>query len=91
MAPFNRKRLGVVTDGSLVEGLNVRLDSRLSVEDVRVGQFVVIQGEKHEFFSMVTDIALAATNRNVLASPPDGDDFFHEVLAGTATYGAMKL
>jgi len=91
MAPFTRKRLGVVTDGSLVDGLNVRLDSRLSVEDVRVGQFVVIQGEKHEFFSMVTDIALAATNRNVLASPPDGDDFFHEVLAGTATYGAMQL
>jgi hypothetical protein len=58
---------------------------------VRVGQFVVIQGEKHEFFSMVTDIALAATNRSVLASPPDGDDFFHEVLAGTATYGALQL
>ncbi|MGQ9894799.1 MAG: helicase HerA domain-containing protein [Roseiflexus sp.] len=91
MAPFSRKRLGVVTDGSLVDGLNVRLDSRLSVEDVRVGQFVVIQGEKHEFFSMVTDIALAATNRNVLASPPDGDDFLHEVLAGTATYGTMRL
>lgn len=91
MAPFSRKRLGVVTDGSLVEGLNVRLDSRLSVEDVRVGQFVVIQGEKHEFFSMVTDIALAATNRNVLASPPDGDDFLHDVLSGTATFGTMQL
>ncbi|MGB9750992.1 helicase HerA domain-containing protein [Roseiflexus castenholzii] len=91
MSVVNRKRIGVITGGSLIEGLHARLDSSVSVEDVRVGQFVVIQGEKHNFFSMVTDIALEATNRTILTRPPDGDRFFHEVLAGTATYGVVQL
>lgn len=91
MPPLIRTRLGVVTSGSLVEGLCARLEGRESVEDMRVGKFVVIQGEKHEFFSMVTDVALEATNQKVLADPPDGDPFFHEVLAGTSTYGSIAL
>jgi DNA helicase HerA-like ATPase len=58
---------------------------------MRVGKFVVIQGEKHEFFSMITDVVLEATNQKVLADPPNGDLFFHEVLTGTSTYGAITL
>ena len=84
-------RLGVITSGSLVEGLTARLDAGESVEDMRVGKFVVIRGEKQEFFSMVTDVALEATNQKVLIDPPGSDSFFHEVLAGTATYGALTL
>lgn len=91
MPPYARTRLGVVTSGSLVEGLAARLERRASVEDMRVGKFVVIQGEKHEFFSMVTDVVLEATNQKVLADPPNGDAFFHEVLSGTSTYGAITL
>ncbi len=89
--PPSRNRLGVVVSGSLIEGLTVRLDAHTSVEDMRVGKFVVIQGDRHAFFSMVTDVALAATNQEVLLDPPDGDRFVHEVLAGTATYGALEL
>lgn len=86
-----RARLGVITSGSLMEGLCARLDGRESVEDMRVGKFVVINGEKHEFFCMVTDVALEATNQKVLVDPPNGDLFFHEVLAGTSTYGTIAL
>lgn len=86
-----RTRLGVVTSGSLIEGLTARLEGSESVEDMRVGKFVVIQGEKHEFFSMVTDVALEATNQKVLIDPPSGDAFIHEVLAGTSTYGTLQL
>ncbi|HWQ13922.1 MAG TPA: DUF87 domain-containing protein [Roseiflexaceae bacterium] len=84
-------RLGVITSGSLVEGLRARLEGRESVEDLRVGQFVVVQGEKHEFFCMITDVVLEATNQKVLVDPPNGDLFFHEVLAGTSTYGTIAL
>jgi DNA helicase HerA-like ATPase len=91
MPGFNRTRIGVITSGSLIEGLAARLEGRGSVEDMRVGKFVVIQGEKHEFFSMITDVVLAATNQKILADPPNGDAFFHEVLAGTSTYGAITL
>ena len=38
-----RNRLGVVTSGSLIEGLTARLEGRESVEDMRVGKFVVIR------------------------------------------------
>jgi DNA helicase HerA-like ATPase len=86
-----RTRLGVVTSGSLIEGLTARLEARESVEDMRVGKFVVIQGEKHEFFSMITDVALEATNQKVLIDPPHGDPFIHQVLAGTSTYGTLQV
>ncbi|HMO56903.1 MAG TPA: ATP-binding protein [Roseiflexaceae bacterium] len=91
MARENRTRLGVITSGSLVEGLSARLEGGESVEDLRVGQFVVVRGEKNEFFAMVTDVVLEATNQKVLADPPDGDPFIYEVLAGTSTYGTIAL
>lgn len=86
-----RTRLGVIISGSLSEGLTARLEARESVEDMRVGKFVVVQGEKHEFFSMITDVVLEATNQKVLIDPPSGDDFIHAVLAGTSTYGTIEL
>src|SRR5215216_123599 len=91
MPPLIRTRLGVVTSGSLLEGLCARLEGRESVEDMRVGKFVVIQGQKHEFFSMVTDVVLEATNQKILVDPPNGDPFMYEVLAGTSTYGSITL
>ena len=91
MALHNRVKLGLVTSGSLSEGLCARLDAMSSVEDMRVGKFVVINGEKHDFFSMVTDVVLEATNQKVLSDPPNGDQFFHDVLAGTSTYGSVAL
>jgi DNA helicase HerA-like ATPase len=91
MPPLTRTRLGVVISGSLVGDLCARLEGRESVEDMRVGKFVVIQGQKHEFFSMVTDVVLEATNQKVLVDPPNGDPFIYEVLAGTSTYGAITL
>jgi hypothetical protein len=91
MSPPTRTRLGVITSGSLIDGLCARLEGRESVEDMRVGKFVVIHGDKHEFFSMITDVVLEATNQKVLADPPNGDPFIHEVLAGTSTYGSIAL
>ncbi|KAB8142181.1 DUF87 domain-containing protein [Chloroflexia bacterium SDU3-3] len=88
---FTRAKLGVITSGSLIEGLSARLDADASVEDMRVGKFVVVEGEKHQFFSMVTDVSLEATNQKILADPPGSDPFFYEVLAGTSTYGSINL
>lgn len=91
MSMFTRAKLGVITSGSLIEGLSARLDADASVEDMRVGKFVVVEGEKHQFFSMVTDVSLEATNQKILADPPGSDPFFYEVLAGTSTYGSINL
>lgn len=91
MALTDRLHLGVIISGSLLEGLQARLEANSTVEDLRVGKFVVIDGQRYHFFSMITDVVLAATNQKMLADPPNGDRFFHEVLAGTATYGAVEL
>jgi uncharacterized protein len=92
MLPSCRTKLGVITAGSLSEGLTVRLDSTAAVEDLRVGQFVVIQGDKHQFFSIIGDVQLDAANREILSDPPpDDDDFLRRVLGGTSTFGTFEV
>lgn len=85
-------RIGVVTSGSLLEGLTARLDDQYDIENLRVGQFMVVQGGKYRFFSMLTDVQLAATSQAILADPPgEFDPFLAQILAGRSTYGTFKL
>lgn len=44
------QRLGVVIDGSLTHGIEVKLDKSASVEDMAVGRYVTIRGQKRRFF-----------------------------------------
>ena len=83
--------LGIVTQGSLSAGLEMRLDVNQSVEDLRVGRFVVVEGKNHRFFSMLTDVTLSASNTAILTNPPLADDFLLSVLAGTSTFGTVKV
>ena len=91
MAMNTRTRIGVITNGSLTDGLTARIDASQSVEALRVGQFLLVQGIQHEFFAMLTDVELAATSPSVLIDPPSDDRFLHDVLVGTATYGTIEL
>ena len=88
----SRDPLGVITQGSLVEGVDMKLDPERSVEDIKAGKFVVVEGFKNEFFSMITDLKLAATNPDILLYPPhDGDQLLHSVLNGASTYVTVAL
>lgn len=87
-----RKRIGVVTSGSLAEGVKVRLDPTASVESMRVGNFVVVQGLLHDFFCLISNVTLEATNAQVLMDPPaDDESFARQVLAGTSIFGSVAL
>ncbi|MCS7187169.1 MAG: ATP-binding protein [Armatimonadota bacterium] len=87
-----RRLLGVVTRGSLTEGLEMKLAEDCSIEDIKAGKFVVIDGDKLRFFSLITDLRLDATTPAVLQNPPDvSDDLVREVLSGTATYATVTL
>lgn len=93
-APDGRDRLGMVTSGSLTKGLDVKLDAAVSVEapGVQVGRYVVINGERQQFFGMITDVALRAIDAAFEVTPPDvDDDLTAEVLRGTATYGQLHV
>jgi uncharacterized protein len=84
--------LGSVIQGSLTEGLEVRLHPDISVEDMRVGKFLVVQGMRSRFFCMLTDVALGAANARIIANPPSWEDtFLRDVLAGSGTYGTINL
>ncbi|ABC98393.1 hypothetical protein SYN65AY6LI_03850 [Synechococcus sp. 65AY6Li] len=84
--------LATVIQGSLSRGLEARLNPGVSVEDLRVGKFVVIQGERHRFFGLLTDVTLATSNPQILVNPPRPEEtLLQEVLAGTGTYGVIAL
>ena len=86
------KRLGMVTGGSLTKGLEVKLDSEVSVEDMAVGRYVAIQGREQRFFGMITDVALGALDQRLTITPPDiTDEFIARVLNGTGTYGSLRV
>ena len=87
-----RKRIGAITKGSLVEGLEMKHDSSQSIEEIKAGKFVVIDGEKNQFFSMITDMRLDSTNPEILINPPsEGNGIMREILSGTNTYATVCL
>ena len=86
------ERLGIVVTGSLEKGVEVKLDGSVSVEDMAVGRYVTIEGQKQRFFGMITDVSLGVTDPKLTLTPPDvSDPFITEVLAGTGTYGTLRV
>ncbi|HET6387027.1 MAG TPA: ATP-binding protein [Armatimonadota bacterium] len=92
LAPTPRAEIGMVVSGSLLQGLDVKLAASQEIEDLRAGTFIVVDGARHQFFCMIIDVRLAATNDQILGDPPRGDEtLLREALAGTATYGGLAI
>ncbi|MGD8794864.1 MAG: ATP-binding protein, partial [Anaerolineae bacterium] len=87
------RRLGIVVAGSLSQGLNVKLDRGTVVEGMAVGRYVVVHGQTgRRFFSIITDVALDATNPVIEKTPPDvSDSFLARVYQGTSTFGRLEV
>ncbi|HEY9692177.1 MAG TPA: ATP-binding protein [Oculatellaceae cyanobacterium] len=86
------KPLGTVIQGALSQGLEVRLNPDVSVEDMRVGKFLVVRGFRSDFFCLLTDVTLGTSSARITANPPHPeDDFLQAVLAGSSTYGTINL
>ena len=84
--------LGLVVDGSLSNGIDVRLDQDTSIENVKVGTFVTIRGNENQFFGVVTDVALGSTDPRLKHGSVDLEDpFISQVLLGTVAYGAISV
>ncbi len=86
------RSLGAIMGGSLSEGVTVKLDSDASVEDMAVGRYVVIEGNRRRFFGMITDVSLESVNSQLAVNPPDTTDpFIAKAILGTALYGSLKV
>lgn len=87
-----KARLGIVVSGSLKGGMEVKLDAATPVEEMKVGRYVVIEGQKLRFFGMITDIGLGSLDQRLPANPPDtSDPFIAEVVSGTSTFGTLHV
>ncbi len=86
------KHLGIVTGGSLSRGIDIRLDGAVSVEEMSVGRFVTIQGQRRRFFGLLTDVTLEHTDPRAALSPPNvADAFVSEVISGTTAFGTVHV
>ena len=87
-----RTRVGVLTHGSLAQGVEMKLTPSRSVETVRAGTFVVVEGETVDFFSLITDLRIDAANEGILLHPPGEDEeLLRQVLQGSGTYATVSL
>ena len=84
--------LGRVVDGSLANGIEVRLDTGTSVEKVKVGTFITIRGSEHQFFGVITDVALGNTDPRLKQVSVDVENpFISDALLGTVAYGTVSV
>jgi DNA helicase HerA-like ATPase len=89
---MSQRSLGLVVDGTFSGGLTVRLNADTSTEQLRIGNFVVVEGERNRYFSLISDIHLKATDPRLLADPPrDTSLFVARTLAGTSTYATAEV
>ena len=87
-----RRPLGMVVGGSLAQGVEVRLDPTTSVEEVNVGTFVTIDGQRRRFFGIATDLTLESADPRLKATPPDATHpLIAQMVSGTAAYGVLKV
>ena len=85
-------RLGVVVGGSISRGLAIKLDSRVAIEELAIGRYIVIHGQQKRFFCMINDISLHATNAQIESDPPDiSDRFLTEIYSGNIVYSIIRV
>ncbi|GIV59011.1 MAG: hypothetical protein KatS3mg043_0100 [Rhodothermaceae bacterium] len=86
------EKIGIITHGSLNKGVEMKLDPAESIESVVAGTFVVIQGQRYDFFSMITDVTIDAANEDILLHPPPvRAHLLRRILQGTGTYATVTL
>ena len=92
LPPEQGQPLGMVIEGSVANGVEVRLDAEVSVEQVKVGTFVTLQGANNKFFGVVTDVGLGSTDPRMKYTPlPADDPFVIRTLQGTVAFGTVSV
>lgn len=84
------KHIGSIIAGSLLGGLEAKLDEDINVEGISVGRLIVVDGALNKFFCLLKDVSLEATNEDILLNPPR-DDFSKMVHAGVNTFYKLSL
>ncbi|MCL6472815.1 MAG: ATP-binding protein [Firmicutes bacterium] len=84
------QEIGKLISGSLLSGLEAKLNEDIDVEGISVGRLVVVDGKENKFFCLLKDVSLESTNEDILLSPPN-DDFARLVHAGVNTFYKLSV
>lgn len=82
--------IGKLISGSLLSGLEVKLNENIDVEGISVGRLVVVDGKENKFFCLLKDVSLESTNEDILLNPPS-DDFARLVHTGVNTFYKLSV
>jgi hypothetical protein len=85
--------MGIVVGGSLSSGLEVKINSKLSIERLAVGRYVVVEGRSgRRFFGLITDISLGSINPDMQRRPPDtSEEFVTQVYSSEIAFGSIHV
>lgn len=62
--------LGYVVSGSFGEGLTFKLSTEVNPENIRIGDFVVVEGKNLDYLCVIDDITLRSINDEVFIDRP---------------------
>ncbi len=69
-----KQAIGVITTGSLAEGLTMKINPSVSLSVLKTGKFISIEDQDTIFFCLVTDISLHVSDPSILLNPPTHKD-----------------
>ncbi len=87
-----KTEIGRIISGSLTDGLTMRITAGADLEAIKTGKFLSIKGNRHRFFSLITDLSLAVTNPDILLFPPGPEEkLLNELLQQRDIYATAIL
>jgi hypothetical protein len=66
-------KLGFLKSGSIGEGFIIRIGENISLENLRIGDFIVIEGRIYKFFGIVDDLKILSGSDEIFFDPPQTD------------------
>lgn len=89
---MKKKLLGHIIAGSILEGMVMRLSPHATLEEVKTGKFVSVQGGQYTFFCLITNLELQVTNPDILLFPPtEQETLLDSVLRKRDIYAKVQL
>ncbi|HXW86241.1 MAG TPA: DUF87 domain-containing protein, partial [Candidatus Bathyarchaeia archaeon] len=87
-----KKAIGHIVSGSLADGFTMRIAPDVVLAEVKTGKFVSVVTEWYTFFSLITDLALAVSQPDILQFPPaPHETLLQELLARKDMYATAII
>ncbi len=77
--------IGFLKAGSLEGGFVVRIRGNVNTETLRIGDFVVIEGNLYDYFGIIEDLVITSSSEDVFFDPPE-TEYQIEALKGTLIF-----